>query len=103
MILRSRRTGSPVDVERVWTEIRALATDYGQSLDPSRTLRHDELVLAGGSGYGDPAARNPEAAARDLALGYVTPPGTGQTPARTPQERKDTLSGATLSPQEGSN
>lgn len=62
-----------------------------------------ELVLAGGSGYGDPAARNPEAAARDLALGYVTPPGTGQTPARTPQERKDTLSGATLSPQEGSN
>ncbi|MBE8146433.1 hypothetical protein IOD13_08735 [Brevibacterium casei] len=48
MLLRGRRTGSPVDVERVWTEIRALATDYGQSLDPSRTLRHDELVLAGG-------------------------------------------------------
>ena len=33
-----------------------------------------ELVLAGGSGFGDPADRAPEAAARDLALGYVTPP-----------------------------
>ncbi|GAA0036058.1 hypothetical protein JCM18882A_14750 [Brevibacterium metallidurans] len=57
-ILRSRRTGSPVDVEAVWTEIRALATDYGQSLDPSRTLRHDELVLAGGPALADPVARS---------------------------------------------
>lgn len=46
-ILRSRRTKDPHDLEAVWTEVRALATDYGQSLDPSRTLRFNELVLAG--------------------------------------------------------
>ena len=46
-ILRSRRTKDPHDLEAVWTEVRALATDYGQSLDSSRTLRFNELVLAG--------------------------------------------------------
>ncbi len=47
LLQRRRRTSAPVDLEHVWTEIRALATDYGQSLDPSRTLRFNELVLAG--------------------------------------------------------
>ncbi|WP_309133027.1 transglutaminaseTgpA domain-containing protein [Brevibacterium sp.] len=47
VLQRRRRTGSPVDLEHVWAEIRALATDYGQSLDPSRTLRFNELVLVG--------------------------------------------------------
>ncbi|RBP61920.1 transglutaminase-like putative cysteine protease [Brevibacterium sanguinis] len=47
LLLRRRRLREPVDLEEVWREIRALATDYGQSLDPSRTLRHNELVLAG--------------------------------------------------------
>ena len=46
-ILRSRRTKDPHDLEAVWTEVRALATDYGQSLDSSRTLRFNELVLSG--------------------------------------------------------
>lgn len=46
-ILRSRRTKDPNDLEAVWTEVRALATDYGQSLDSSRTLRFNELVLSG--------------------------------------------------------
>ena len=46
-ILRSRRTKDPQNLEAVWTEVRALATDYGQSLDSSRTLRFNELVLAG--------------------------------------------------------
>ncbi|UVI34649.1 DUF3488 and transglutaminase-like domain-containing protein [Brevibacterium spongiae] len=46
-ILRSRRTKDPHDLEAIWTEVRALSTDYGQSLDPSRTLRFNELVLAG--------------------------------------------------------
>ncbi|MGO3023965.1 MAG: transglutaminaseTgpA domain-containing protein, partial [Brevibacterium sp.] len=46
-ILRSRRTKDPHNLEAVWTEVRALATDYGQSLDSSRTLRFNELVLAG--------------------------------------------------------
>ncbi|MFD2236526.1 hydantoinase B/oxoprolinase family protein [Aureimonas populi] len=32
-----------------------------------------EFVLAGGSGYGNPAERDPAAVARDLALGFVTP------------------------------
>jgi transglutaminase-like putative cysteine protease len=46
-ILRSRRTKDPNDLEAVWTEVRALATDYGQSLDPSGTLRFNELILSG--------------------------------------------------------
>src|SRR5699024_8824158 len=46
-ILRSRRTKDPHDLEAVWTEVRALATDYGQSLDPSGTLRFNELILSG--------------------------------------------------------
>lgn len=46
-ILRSRRTKDPQNLEAVWTEVRALATDYGQSLDSSRTLRFNEFVLAG--------------------------------------------------------
>ncbi|AMY71090.1 hydantoinase B/oxoprolinase family protein [Frigidibacter mobilis] len=32
-----------------------------------------ELVLAGGSGYGDPLERDPALVSRDLALGFVTP------------------------------
>ena len=32
-----------------------------------------ELVLAGGSGFGDPLERDQAAVARDLALGFVTP------------------------------
>ncbi|WP_231441369.1 transglutaminaseTgpA domain-containing protein [Brevibacterium zhoupengii] len=46
LILRRRRTRDPEQLEKVWTEVRALSTDYGQSLDPSRTLRFNELVLA---------------------------------------------------------
>ncbi|PAK94245.1 transglutaminase [Brevibacterium casei] len=77
MILRSRRTGSPVDVERVWTEIRALATDYGQSLDPSRTLRHDELVLAGGPAVAGAGPGDAGPTAEDPATGG---PGPGPGP-----------------------
>ncbi|MDN5656853.1 DUF3488 and transglutaminase-like domain-containing protein [Brevibacterium sandarakinum] len=46
LILRRRRTSDPEQLEKVWTEVRALSTDYGQSLDPTRTLRFNELVLA---------------------------------------------------------
>ncbi|MDN5910442.1 MAG: DUF3488 and transglutaminase-like domain-containing protein [Brevibacterium sp.] len=46
LVLRHRRTRDPEQLEKVWTEVRALSTDYGQSLDPSRTLRFNELVLA---------------------------------------------------------
>ncbi|MCF2572789.1 transglutaminase family protein [Brevibacterium sp. UCMA 11754] len=52
LILRRRRTRDPDELEKVWTEIRALSTDYGQSLDPSRTLRYNELVLASRAGGG---------------------------------------------------
>ena len=34
-----------------------------------------EIVLAGGSGYGDPRERSREAVERDIAQGYVTPEG----------------------------
>ena len=33
------------------------------------------LDKAGGGGYGDPAKRDPDAIARDIAEGYVTPEG----------------------------
>jgi len=43
------------------------------------TLKHTDefvvLTLAGGSGYGDPAARSPSAVAHDVAMGWVTPQG----------------------------
>ncbi|GAA1626454.1 MULTISPECIES: DUF3488 and transglutaminase-like domain-containing protein [Brevibacterium] len=74
VLQRRRRTGSPVDLENVWTEIRALATDYGQSLDPSRTLRHNELVLAGGPAVAEAGAR----AARG-ETGAGTSGGAGDT------------------------
>ena len=34
-----------------------------------------ELILAGGSGYGDPRRRSREKMLRDIALGYVTQHG----------------------------
>src|SRR5699024_8965066 len=46
-ILRSRRTKDPHDLEAVWTEVRALATHYGQSLDPTGTRRCNELIRSG--------------------------------------------------------
>lgn len=61
----------------------------GRVLDADHALVHDcgtgqlveltgpeqivELTLAGGSGYGDPARRDPARLARDIALGFVTP------------------------------
>lgn len=50
LVLRRRRTRDPEKLEHVWTEVRALSTDYGQSLDPSKTLRFNALVLANGPG-----------------------------------------------------
>lgn len=47
LILRRRRTQDPANLENIWTEIRALCVDFGQSLDPSRTLRYDEIILIG--------------------------------------------------------
>ncbi len=37
-----------------------------------------ELVLAGGSGYGSPRERSPEALARDLRMGLISPDATGR-------------------------
>lgn len=61
LILRRRRTRDPDKLEKVWTEIRALSTDYGQSLDPSRTLRYNELVLASRAGGGTAESEDPTA------------------------------------------
>jgi transglutaminase-like putative cysteine protease len=76
-ILRSRRTKDPHDLEAVWTEVRALATDYGQSLDPSRTLRFNELVLAGAAtGPGaDDAGRSAGNAGAEGAAGSTDAAG----------------------------
>ncbi|MGO1262845.1 MAG: transglutaminase domain-containing protein, partial [Brevibacterium aurantiacum] len=61
LILRRRRTRDPDELEKVWTEIRALSTDYGQSLDPSRTLRYNELVLASRASGGTAESEDPTA------------------------------------------
>ena len=74
-ILRSRRTKDPNDLEAVWTEVRALATDYGQSLDPTGTLRFNELIL---SGIASTAPDSTGAAAETAA---ADEPATGQPSA----------------------
>lgn len=45
----------------------------GELVELAGTDRIVEITLAGGSGYGDPTARDPAALARDIALGFVTP------------------------------
>ena len=44
----------------------------GELVSLKRTDRIVEVVLGGGAGYGDPADRSTEDAARDLADGYVS-------------------------------
>jgi transglutaminase-like putative cysteine protease len=78
-ILRSRRTNDPHDLEAVWTEVRALATDYGQSLDSSKTLRYNELALSGalaGSG-GAEAGAGSAASGSAASAGSEAPGATG--------------------------
>src|SRR5699024_7539291 len=77
-ILRSRRTKDPNDLEAVWTEVRALATDYGQSLDPTGTLRFNELIL---SGIAPTASDSTGAAADEPTTGQ---PSAGGAPAGEP-------------------
>jgi 5-oxoprolinase (ATP-hydrolysing)/N-methylhydantoinase A len=50
----------------------------GELIELTDTGTVVELVLAGGSGHGDPAARDPAALSRDIALGYVTPAAARQ-------------------------
>lgn len=45
----------------------------GQLVELTGTDRIIELTLGGGSGYGDPAGRDPAALARDIAMGFLTP------------------------------
>jgi transglutaminase-like putative cysteine protease len=82
-ILRSRRTKDPNDLEAVWTEVRALATDYGQSLDPTGTLRFNELILSGiaSTAPDSTGAAAETAAADEPATGQ---PSTGGSPAGEP-------------------
>ena len=78
LVLRRQRTRDPEKLEQVWIEVRALSTDYGQSLDPSKTLRFNALVLAGGpsshaSGDSDSeeAGSVPSGAADDAHSGFT--------------------------------
>ncbi len=45
----------------------------GQLVELTRTDDIVELVLAGGSGFGEPSERAPAALSRDIELGFVTP------------------------------
>lgn len=45
----------------------------GELLEVTGPGQRVEMVLAGGSGYGPAAERDPAAVARDLALGFITP------------------------------
>lgn len=107
-ILRSRRTKDPHDLEAVWTEVRALATDYGQSLDSSRTLRFNELVLSGavpaagaagaaGGAAGDGADSTDATSSTGADAGSTAPevdPNTGE-PVRKSAAEAAAGSGAT--------
>jgi transglutaminase-like putative cysteine protease len=84
-ILRSRRTRDPHDLEAVWTEVRALATDYGQSLDPARTLRFNELVLTG-VGPAAPGASAPETSAPGATAPETSAPGATASEATSDPE-----------------
>ncbi|NJC57158.1 transglutaminaseTgpA domain-containing protein [Brevibacterium marinum] len=88
LILRRRRTRDPENLEAVWTEVRALSTDYGQSLDPSRTLRFNELVLANKAGGATEESEAPsEAPSGESApetSGAARDTGDGFTALRSP-------------------
>ena len=62
----------------------------GELVTLTRPDQFVELILAGGSGYGDPAARAPSDVALDVAMGWITPEGAerdyGQL-ALQPQDR----------------
>lgn len=46
LVLRGRRLRTPLDPERVWEEIRALARDHGRPLAPATTV-HEHLTRLG--------------------------------------------------------
>jgi 5-oxoprolinase (ATP-hydrolysing)/N-methylhydantoinase A len=50
----------------------------GELVELTRPDQIVEITLAGGSGYGPPAERDPERLASDLALGLVTPQGAAR-------------------------
>lgn len=52
-----------------------------------------ELTLAGGSGYGPPAERDPEHLARDIRLGFVTTEGAFRDYGRVQEEAHQTCPG----------
>ena len=59
---------------RVWNADGTLLKDVGtgEMVTLSSSEQQVELVLAGGSGFGDPAERSMEAVAEDVADGYVS-------------------------------
>lgn len=84
LILRHRRTRDPEQLEKVWTEVRALSTDYGQSLDPSRTLRFNELVLASRASGGTAEPDGSPAETGSSSPGVRGDSGDGFTALRSP-------------------
>ncbi|AZL06147.1 transglutaminase [Brevibacterium aurantiacum] len=88
LILRRRRTSDPKQLEKVWTEVRALSTDYGQSLDPSKTLRFNELVLAsraqGGTEEPDSSSAESDSGADSVSSGTRGDSGDQFTALRSP-------------------
>ena len=50
----------------------------GELVTLRRTDEFVVLTLAGGSGFGDPAARSPSGVAHDVAMGWITPHGAAR-------------------------
>jgi N-methylhydantoinase B/oxoprolinase/acetone carboxylase alpha subunit len=67
--------GGPGSLGRLMRIRDGVATPIAPKSDGVRLQRGDivRLETSGGGGFGDPAARDPAAAARDVALGYVAP------------------------------
>ena len=72
--------GAPGGLARGCVRSGGTETDVGTGrlVQITRTDEEVELVIAGGAGFGDPAARPRDALARDVRLGLVTPSGAAQ-------------------------
>ena len=63
----------------------------GELVTLTRTDEFVELILAGGSGYGDPAARSPSDVAHDVAMGWVTPAAAARDYGRRDMQPADSV------------
>ena len=70
----------------------------GELVTLTRTDQFIELILAGGSGYGDPAARSASDVAHDVAMGWITPEAASRDYGQAQSAPRDGLHGVPAEP-----